>query len=157
MKRYAVLLVSALAFTLTGSAAASTSGTLSVYGIGNNSNGPTDIVLTGIIGAKGKTSNVSKHIGRVTTPQGTFEVNKTKLDSAKGHQTFNSATCSGIYTATGQITLFNGTGAYTGIAGTLTLRFTGAVVLPRLANGKCNQNANGQGLLFFSGSGHVIL
>jgi hypothetical protein len=64
----------------------------------------------------------------------------------------------GAFTDKGPITFFGGTGAYTGISGTVKLAQTFAAILPRKANGKCNENANPTvSLSFFQGSGTVSL
>jgi hypothetical protein len=47
-----------------------------------------------------------------------------------------------VLAATAPAKLFNGTGAYTGIKGTVILTISSAAVLPRLSNGKCDESQN---------------
>ncbi len=105
-------------------------------------------VLT--VGANGK-PNVNGHFVDVTLKRGTFKVDKTGLDKASnsGRPTVNNgATCSFGFSATGPITLSDGTGAYAGISGTLTTTLTFGIIGPVYATGpkkgKCNNSNNAQ-------------
>jgi hypothetical protein len=108
------------------------------------------IVITGAIGDYGTTINTNK-AGRpnpngayveIKLHQGTFMVNAVtlnkKLDSAK--PSLNTASCSFSVTASAPVTLFNGTGLYTGISGKITITGVFAAISPRLPNGKCNMS-----------------
>jgi hypothetical protein len=61
-----------------------------------------------------------------------------RFDSAR--PSLNTATCSFSVTASAPVTLFNGTGLYTGISGKITITGVFAAVGPRLRNGKCNMS-----------------
>jgi hypothetical protein len=110
------------------------------------------IVLTGAIGDYGKAIDINKagkvdangNYVRIKLTKGTFEVNSkalnAKANSAPG--TFNQATCSFSFLVTGTVSLFNGSGLYKGISGTPKITESFGGVLPRGANGTCNQNAN---------------
>jgi hypothetical protein len=120
-----------------------------------NGNGGGPIVVTGAIGDYGRTLTINKNgtpdpnngnYVKVTLHKGTLEVNKTTLDakSNKAQPSFDVATCSAAISVTGPITLFDGTGLYAGIAGTLNVTITEGFVLPRLTTGKdkgqCNES-----------------
>lgn len=140
---------SALALIACGSASASEpGGIVHVYDV--NTGTPTgSVVVTGAIGDFGTDqSNVSPNANRLVLSRGTFEVNTSeiqkKFSSAKAAG--NSTNCGVVLAATAPATLFNGTGAYKGIAGKVTLTIASAAVLPRLANGKCNESPNSTAL-----------
>jgi hypothetical protein len=124
-----------------------------------NGTGGGPIVITGAIGDYGHTLDINKngtpdpnsgHYVKITLQRGTFEVNKTALDakSSKVQPAFDLSTCSAAITATAPITLFDGTGLYAGIAGTLTATVIDGFILPRLTSGKskgqCNESNNAQ-------------
>jgi hypothetical protein len=109
------------------------------------------ILITGAIGdygtgvsqdANGKVDG-NGGFEKVTLKQGSFIVNATalnkKLNSAK--PTINRTNCSLAFTGTGSATVGNGTGAYAGITGKITLTVTFAGIAPKTAKG-CNFNAN---------------
>lgn len=120
-------------------------------------NGASDpILLTGVIADYGRATSIDKNgtvnqngaYVKVVLTQGTFEVNKGSFGKA-GHRVqpvFNMTTCSGQATWSGNITLFNGTGAYAGIRGTVRLTDSFAGIAPRYKSGakkgQCNMNAN---------------
>ena len=114
------------------------------------------ILLTGVIADHGRATSIDKNgtvnqngaYVKVVLTQGTFEVNKGSFGKA-GHRVqpvFNMNTCSGQATWSGNITLFNGTGAYAGIRGTIRLTDSFAGIAPRYKSGakkgQCNMNAN---------------
>ena len=116
------------------------------------------ILMTGAIGDYGNALTIDKN-GRpdpngsyvkVTLQKGGFEINSTTLNAKanKAQPTFNTATCSAALSVAGPVTLFNGTGLYTGVAGTLTVNETAAFILPRYTSGKnkgkCNTSNNAQ-------------
>jgi hypothetical protein len=67
-----------------------------------------------------------------------------KLNAAR--PAFNTSTCSGAFTVSAPMPLGSGTGAYTGIRGSLNVHVTFAFVSPRFKSGKhkgqCNGRAN---------------
>jgi hypothetical protein len=116
------------------------------------------ILMTGAIGDYGNALTIDKNgkadpngnYVKVTLQKGGFEINSTTLN-AKVNQvqpSFNTATCSAALSVAGPVTLFNGTGLYAGIDGTLTVAETAAFILPRYASGKnkgqCNTSNNTQ-------------
>jgi hypothetical protein len=116
------------------------------------------ILMTGAIGDYGNgltiekngTPNSNGNYVKVMLQKGGFEINSATLN-AKGNKaqpTFNTTTCSAALSVAGPVTLFNGTGLYTGIAGTLTVTETAAFILPRYTSGKnkgkCNTSNNAQ-------------
>jgi hypothetical protein len=88
-------------------------------------------------------------IGKAILHKGTFEVNLKaigkKLNNAKP-TIANTTTCSFVFSATAPVTLFNGTGAYKNIKGTLMLTETFAGYGPFYKTGKhkgkCNTSNN---------------
>jgi hypothetical protein len=105
-------------------------------------------VLT--VGANGK-ANPNGHFVDVTLRKGTFKVNKTALDKASNSappSVMSAATCSFGGSATGSITLSGGTGAYTGITGTIKMTLTFGGDLPFYTSGKnkgkCNMSDSAQ-------------
>ena len=73
---------------------------------------------------------------------GSFEVNtgaiqkKFSASRAKG----NPTKCGVVLAATAPATLFDGTGAYAGIKGTVILTISSAAVLTRSPNGTCDES-----------------
>jgi hypothetical protein len=113
------------------------------------------ILVTGAIGDYGKTLTIDKN-GKtdsngnyinVTLHKGTFEINSTTLDAKanSSQPTFYKATCSALDSVTGPVTLFNGTGLYKGISGTLSITETYAFISPLSTSGEnkgqCNLSA----------------
>ncbi len=135
--------------------------------------GPTGtILLTGAIGDFGKTVDVNKSgkvqasgtYVKVTLKKGTFEINAAALNAklAKLNPPVNKATCSAEGSGTGQVSLFNGTGLYQGLSGTLNVTATFAVIAPRFTSGKhkgqCNLSNSAQPLdqyAWITGAGTV--
>lgn len=111
---------------------------------GNGATGT--IVVTGAIGDYGKQLQMDKNgkananggYVEITLKKGTFEVNATTLNAklAKAPGTFDKATCSFSVTESAPTTLFNGTGLYKGISGTVNITVNFAGVGPRYASGK---------------------
>ena len=112
------------------------------------------IVITGAIGDHGQTTSIDKNgkpdangnFVRITLKKGTFEVNSTALNAktAKAQPTVNRSTCSFDFTGTGPVTLFNGTGLYAGISGTLSITITFAGVGPLYTSGKHKGQCNSE-------------
>jgi hypothetical protein len=128
------------------SVSASTRGGLvHVYDVNPGTTGTGSIVITGGIADSGTDqAGVSADADRIVLSKGTFEVNNSAIQKkfstvkAKG----NPANCGVVLAVTAPATLFNGTGAYKGIAGTVTLTITNAAVLPTKSNGKCDESPN---------------
>jgi hypothetical protein len=134
--------------------AASTHGTVQVWVSPSNS-AVQKILLTGVIGDHGTATSMDKNgkvdpngkFVKVKLTQGTFEVNAVALDRNldKIQPAVNHATCSLSGSGTGNVTLFNGTGAYAGISGTIRITVSFAAILPRHASGakkgQCNNSA----------------
>jgi hypothetical protein len=129
-----------------GSVAASTPGGLvHVYDVNPGTTNMGSIVITGVIGDSGTDqSGYSADANEIVLSQGTFEVNTSaiqkKFSIAKPKT--NPTNCGVVLAATAPATLFNGTGAYQGITGTVTLHITSAAVLPRTPDGACDESPN---------------
>jgi hypothetical protein len=110
------------------------------------------ILITGAIGDYGTTTTVDQN-GKADSngnfawnvlKRGTFMADLTALNAAANSQqpTMYPASCSGVFSARGPVTLSKGTGGYKGISGTLQVTETFAVVLPRYTSGakkgQCN-------------------
>jgi hypothetical protein len=128
------------------------------------------IVVTGAIGDYGKaissnangTPDVNGNYVKIELHKGGFMVNSTALNKkSNGAQPVaNATTCSGWLSVSDPVTLFDGTGLYKGISGTVNITETFSFVAPVNASGpnagKCNEN--GQPLGFYAsivGSGTV--
>jgi hypothetical protein len=124
-------------------------------------NGGGAVVVTGAIGDYGKTTgkmdkngkaNKNGNYGKLVLQQGTIEVDLTTFDTKTNNAQpdINNTTCSAALAVTAPVTLFNGTGLYEGITGTVHLTETYAVILPRYTSGKnkgqCNYSNNAQPL-----------
>jgi len=121
-------------------------------------------VVTGAIGDFGKTlsinqngtTNANGNYVKITLKKGTFEVNSTALNAAATNvqPTVNDATCSASGSVIGTVTLFNGTGLYQGISGTLnvteTFAFIGPVYTSGPKKGQCNESNNAKALAQFA-------
>jgi hypothetical protein len=164
-----VLLGATAAF---GSSATNTqaAGTIHVFGAQHGLSRNSAIVITGAIGDYGKTFSIDKNgttdpngdYIKVTLQHGTFEANTVALSNklAKIRPTVYNTTCSGEFLGTSPVTLFDGTGRYAGITGTVNMTVTGAYILPRYNTGKkkgqCNENTKPIGVYTSNtGSGNV--
>jgi hypothetical protein len=121
----------------TAPAAAPTGGTIALFAtVGNGPIGK--IVVAGAIGDWGTAVSIDKNGRRdengnyvkVTLRKGSFEIDSTKLNKATANprpQVASDKTCSISTSGSAPVTLFNGTGLYKGISGTLkiTLSFAG--------------------------------
>jgi hypothetical protein len=117
---------------------------------------PDPIVITGAIGDYGTSQNVNSagkpaaNTARVkvTLKKGTFIVNTSQLNSALNNAQptdFNSSNCSAsIATEPTEVPIVanSGTGAYSGISGTITMTAQIALILPKTKSGSCNQSNN---------------
>lgn len=124
-------------------------GAVRVFVVPGNGQGNGTIVVAGAIGDYGTTTKEKNGIGKVLLHGGTFEVNlkaiSRKLNGAKP-TVEDATTCSFVFSATAPVTLFNGTGMYKGIKGTLMLTETFAGYGPFYKTGahkgKCNTSNN---------------
>ena len=105
------------------------------------------VVISGAIADYGTSSALSNDyiITRIKLQHGTIEVNTSKLEQAET-PSVNSATCSYTFSGTAPITVVRGTGSYVGIKGTLTATASGAGILARLKNGKCQESESSEPL-----------
>lgn len=143
--------------------AAPAGGAIQVYVTPNNTGGG-PIVITGAIGDFGKTQAINKNgtpnsngnFVKITLKKGTFEVDSTALNTLanKMQPTVNPITCSGSLSATAPVTLFNGTGLYKGISGTVKITEKFAFVLPTFAGGskkgQCDERNSAQPIAQYS-------
>jgi hypothetical protein len=147
-------------------------GTIGVYATPGNGH-VARIVITGAIGDYGTATQIDKSgkvdpnggYVKVVLKHGGFEVNSVALNKKANNArptTNNTTTCSFSVTTSGPTTLFNGTGLYTGIAGTVQITQTFAGDGRRYTSGpkkgQCNRANNVAPLAFWasiSGLGKV--
>jgi hypothetical protein len=143
----AVLAALAIAGVIAGAAtAAPTGGAIALYA--SNSNGASQrIVFVGAIGDYGTALNVNKkgkvdpngNFVKVRLTKGTFEVDSTalnkNLNAVHAPQVGSKATCSTMFSGSGPVTFFNGTGLYKGISGTANVTVTFGGVGSRYKSG----------------------
>ena len=128
-----------------------TGGTVRIFVVPGLQQGEGTVVIAGAIGDYGKTHKINKKriIGEMVLQKGTIQVNlsaiQKKLNSTKPTIN-NTTTCSFVFGATAPVTLFNGTGLYKGISGTLMLTETFAGYGPFYKTGahkgQCNTSNN---------------
>lgn len=104
------------------------------------------VILTGAITDHGIDHEAAAGGGKfnkLTLSKGSFEVNAAALGKKLTSFPVNPKTCATAGTATGQVSIVNGTGtgAYRGIRGTFQTTATQAGILPRLNNHHCNMSA----------------
>ncbi len=158
----ALILAAAVGLTAVPATAATmmTTGTVQVWVTPNttNVNSAVDkIMLTGVIGDYGTSTNINKNgtvnsngnYAKVALQHGGFEVNLTTLNKVTNNAPplmANSTNCSVVFGGTGPVTLFDGTGAYAGITGTITIteKFAaiGAKYTSGAKKGQCNMGNN---------------
>jgi hypothetical protein len=116
------------------------------------------IIITGAIGDYGTTSSINKNgtvnpkgdYGVITLQKGTFEINRTALVTAVDNSagTTYKSTCSAQFGATATVPVFDGTGLYKGIAGSVKVTETVALIGSLYTSGKnkgqCNISGNAQ-------------
>jgi hypothetical protein len=112
----------------------------------------TTVLFTGAIGDHGQALTINKDgkadatgdYVKVTLAKGSFEINSTALNAkfATANPTVNKATCSAQFSGTGPVSLFDGSGLYTGISGKLAITETFAVIVPRFTSGKSKGQCN---------------
>jgi hypothetical protein len=145
-------IVGSVLFGVAGAFAAGmpTGGALRVFVVPGQAQGEGTVVLAGAIGDYGKTHKVnSKGIGEMVLQKGTIQVNlaamQKKLNASKP-MILDTKTCSYVFGATAPVTLFNGTGLYKGISGTVALTETFAGYGPFYKTGahkgQCNTSNN---------------
>ncbi len=146
-----------------GATASETTGTVHVW-VTQGKGAVSQILLTGAIAEHGTSTAIDKdgkvnengEYARIKLPQGSFEVNAAQFDQqfAKLQPTIDKATCSAWDTVSADVTLFDGTGSYAGISGTVRVTTSDAYIEPRYATGakkgQCNFNVN-KPLAYFYG------
>jgi hypothetical protein len=76
--------------------------------------GPSTVVAAGPIAATGHNTNVSAHVGDFVFPHGTLTIRHEPVTQS---QNFDSRTCTGTFTETGNYVISRGTGAYVHVTG----------------------------------------
>jgi hypothetical protein len=124
----------------------------------------TSVLFTGAIGDHGQALTINKNgtansngdYVKVTLKKGTFEIDSSTLNAKANtsRPVGNNTTCSASLSVTGPVSLFDGTGLYTGIAGTLTVTETFAYIGSRYANGakkgQCNESNSARPIAQYS-------
>lgn len=126
-------------------------------------NGTGSVVITGAIGDYGTVAGDSSNgrnpndYSKVTLKKGTFEVNQTAFEAKLSKAAFpiDQSSCSSEGSTTGSATVFDGSGLYKGISGTVNLTETQAWILPRGSNGKCNGHNPSTYYSLITGTGSV--
>jgi hypothetical protein len=153
-------------------AAAQAGGAIRVFVTPTSANGVDTILFTGAVGDFGKSVNSDKNgkanpngnYAMITLKKGAFEVDLTKLQTASNNlqPTANAMTCSASASVTEPVTVFNGTGLYKGITGTVNVTETFGFIGPDYATGakkgQCNMSAGAQPIaqqLSITGTGTV--
>jgi hypothetical protein len=122
------------------------------------SSGATDkILITGAVGDYGTALSENKNgkpnanngdFAYVKLTQGSFEVNKTKLQAAGNNATpsYDKSTCSFSFSASAPVTFADGTGLYKGISGTVMITESYGGIGSRYTSGAkkglCNTSNN---------------
>jgi len=124
----------------------------------------TTVLFTGAIGDHGQALTINKDGAadangdyvKVTLKEGGFEINSTTLNAKANNArpASNNTTCSAALSVTGPVSLFDGTGLYTGIGGTLSITETFAFLGPRYTSGakqgQCNESNSAQPVAEYS-------
>ncbi len=102
------------------------------------------ILIVGAIADHGSTTNAkATGIGTATMTKGTLKLDLSKLNAAANNappSMMNNTTCSFVVHASAPVTIVSGTGAYVGAHGTVLIHEVFSLILPRLADGKCNES-----------------
>jgi hypothetical protein len=144
--------------SISGWVATATASTLSggtVYVAVTPNNGTTyPIVIAGAFADYGTATTIDQNgtvdsngnYVKIALKQGGFEINSTTLNKAASSTaptSNNTKNCSYSFTVSGPVTVFSGSGAYTGISGTLMITESFEAILPRLTSGtkkgQCNE------------------
>jgi hypothetical protein len=151
------------AVATTAATASPTHGTIHVW-VTPGKGAVDQILVTGIIADHGTATSIDKNgkvnkngtYVKVVMHNGSFEVNAVALNKQldKLQPTADKQTCSFWGTGSGDVTLFDGAGAYAGISGKIRMTTSFAAVVPRFTTGakKGQCNANGVPLGEFEGS-----
>lgn len=165
--RIGLVVAGSLAALITASSAAAAStpagGAVRVW-VTPGSGAVDKIVITGAIGDYGKATSINKDgkvdengdYVKVVLGKGSFEVNAVTLNKKTGSAppTFNAGTCSYSFEGSGPVTLFNGSGVYAGVSGTLKITEAFAGVGPLYKRGakkgQCNMSNSAQPVAQYS-------
>jgi hypothetical protein len=153
-----------------GAAAASpsttpTAGTVHVW-VTEGKGAVDPIILTGAIGDHGTATSEDKDgkvdangvYVKIKLQYGTFMVNAVKFNQLlnKLQPTIDTTSCSAWGTGSGPVTLYDGTGSYVGISGTITMTTSFAAVFPLFTTGskkgQCNTSNNAQPVASYNGN-----
>lgn len=153
-----VMAATTIGLSAATASATPTGGTIEIWATPGNG-AVASIVVTGAIGDCGTATTIDKSgkvdengdYVKVALKHGGFEVNSVALNqktNAAPPIMVNNTTCSVEFGGSGPVTLFNGTGMYVGITGTLHITETFAGVSARYATGpkkgQCNMSNNSQ-------------
>jgi len=143
------------------SAQAASGGVLHVYESGSAVTGTGQDVITGAFTDYGVDhAGVADNgdVNKIVLSRGSFEVNVAKLDNSLAPTSDDQKTCTLVLEGTAPTKLLNGTGAYAGISGTITVTEQAALIFPKLKSGKCNESQTARpvaGPYWVSGSGTI--
>jgi hypothetical protein len=166
MRAAAALSVAAVLAATAGAASASASpatsgGVVHVYedSLGGKTN---PVVITGYLNDHGVDhEDALDHgqVNKIVLSKGSFEANVAKLHANLNVVASYPKGCTLILKSTAPVTLSNGTGAYKGIHGTVTITSQDVVVFPRNKNDSCNEQLSLAltDLTTVTGSGKVAL
>jgi hypothetical protein len=156
-------LLAVVATGLPPSAQAASGGVVHVYESGSDVTGLGQDVFTGAFtdyGVDHAGIADNGNINKIVLSKGSFEVNVAKLDNSLAPTSNNQKTCTLVLKGEAPTTLLNGTGAYAGISGTITVTEKTALIFPKLSSGKCNESQTAKplaGVYWVSGEGTVSL
>jgi hypothetical protein len=136
-------------------------GTLHYYETGYGTSQIDSVVVTGAF-----TDHGVDHVGfadngninKIVLSKGSFEANVTTLNAKVAPTSYDATTCSIVLSGTAPAALSDGTGAYAGITGNVTVTVHEAAILPKLKSGKCNESQNvvpTASVVWVTGSGTV--
>ncbi len=168
----AVVVAGTIGLSAAAASTGPTGGTIEIWATPGNG-AVAKIVVTGAIGDYGTATTIDKNgkvdengdYVKVALKHGGFEVNSVVLNqktNAVPPIMVNKTTCSVEFGGSGPVTLFNGTGMYVGITGTLHITETFAGVGGRYTSGakkgQCIMNNSSQPLAFWgsiTGTGKI--
>ena len=154
-------LLAIVATGLPASAQAASGGVVHVYESGSAVTGLGQDVFTGAFADYGVDhTGVADNgeINKIVLSKGSFEVNVAKLSNSLRPTSNNQKTCTLVLKGTAPATVLNGTGAYAGISGTVTVTEHVALIFPKLSSGKCDESQTAKplaGPYWVSGKGTV--
>ena len=129
------------------SAAANPRGSLALYEARIGSTSTWSVIVTGTVSDHGV-----DHVGavdsgkfdKVVLSRGTFEIGNATIAAnlTSGEQSAGTKGCWFTLADSGSVALKDGTGAYSGIRGTLKFSLTRAAIMPRRSNGSCEYGTN---------------